>query len=319
MIIVLGSFDGFHKGHQSLFTEAIRLASKSGTPWAVMTFSPHPNLFFSPEKAKLLFTEEEKTVISRYLEIPQVITIPFNEKLASLQPEQFLDKISNDFPLTGIVVGDNFKFGRGRTGNIDFLQNYASRKDLFFSHVSPIKVSGTIISSTMIRGLVSCGEVMKVTDLLGYDFFITGKVIKGDMRGRKLGYPTANLYRDPNKAVPAEGVYASAVFMDERWWPSAVNIGYNPTFSTLEKLRIEAHILDFIGDIYGKTIHLAFLKRLRGELAFRTIEELRHQIRNDADLTRRVYENHVHEHQNFFSLFSNAIQITTDQKKVLPG
>ncbi len=312
MIVVLGSFDGFHKGHQSLFTEARKLAITSATDWAVMTFAPHPNLIFSPEKARLLFTEEEKTVISRYLDIPQVIIIPFNERLANLQPEQFLEKISKDYPLSGIVVGDNFKFGRGRTGNIDFLRNYASRKNLSFSHVPTIKISGTIISSTMIRGLVSCGEVMKVADLLGYEFFITGKVIKGDMRGRKLGYPTANLDRDPHKAVPAEGVYASAVFIGAQWWPSAVNIGYNPTFATSEKLRIEAHILNFIGDIYGKTIHVVFLKRLRGELAFKTTEDLRRQICEDSDLARQVYEKQVHEHQDFFSLFSNALRFAKE-------
>lgn len=307
MIVVLGSFDGFHKGHQTLFREAKNMAIRKRTNWCLITFTPHPQILFSSENARLLFLEKEKRIISRYLGIPNIISIPFDKTLASLAPEAFLEQITARYSISGIVVGDNFKFGRQRTGNIDFLNSYAVRNNITFSHVPPLQVSGNTISSTMIRGLVSCGEVEKVSELLGYDFFISSKVIEGDKRGRRLGYPTANLYRDPHKVVPAEGVYAAVVFNDGKWWPSAVNIGYNPTFGSFEKIRIEAHLLDYMGDLYGKTIHLAFLQKIRGELAFKEIQFLKQQIQEDKELTRQIYEKKMQEKTGYFPAFSNAI------------
>lgn len=310
MIVVLGSFDGFHKGHQILLSKARDIAIARGEDWGVLTFSPHPQSFFSPDKAKLLFTEPEKEVISRFLDIPEMIRLSFDKELSERRPEAFLDHIAHRFAISGIVVGDNFRFGRGRTGNIDFIHNYCLRKGIHFTHIPTLSIGQTTISSTMIRGLISCGEVVEAARLLGYNFFIMGKVIQGDKRGRKLGYPTANLSRTTDKVIPAEGVYSAAVFIQDKWWPSAVNIGFNPTFGDLSSVRIEAHLMDFIGNIYDQTLTIVFLERIRGELSFATPQDLKYQIMEDTRIARSIYENRYTEDRYFFSRFSVASAIS---------
>lgn len=316
MIVVLGSFDGFHKGHQVLLSKARDMATAGGEDWGVLTFSPHPQRFFSPDKAKLLFTEPEKEVISRFLHIPNMIRLAFDKELSELRPEAFLGHIAHRFAISGIVVGDNFRFGRGRTGNIDFLQQYCVRNGIHFTHVPTLSIDHTTISSTMIRGMISCGEVAEAGKLLGYNFFIMGKVIQGDKRGRKLGYPTANLSRTTDKVIPAEGVYSAAVFIKDKWWPSAVNIGSNPTFGELTPVRIEAHLMDFIGNIYDETLSIVFLERIRGELSFGSPGELKYQILEDTRIARSIYEDRYTEDKEFFSRFSLASDLSQICKKL---
>jgi riboflavin kinase/FMN adenylyltransferase len=306
MIVVLGSFDGFHRGHQVLLSKARNIATARGEDWGVLTFSPHPQSFFAPDKSKLLFTESEKEVISRFLDIPEMIRLPFDKELSERRPEAFLDHIAHRFDISGIVVGDNFRFGRGRTGNIEFLQHYCGRNGISFIHIPTLSTDHTTISSTMIRGLISCGEVVEAAKLLGYNFFIMGKVVQGDKRGRKLGYPTANLSRTTDKVIPAEGVYSAAVFIQDKWWASAVNIGSNPTFGDLSSVRIEAHLMDFIGNIYDENLSIVFLERIRGELSFATPADLRYQITEDTRIARSIYERKYTEDRNFFSRFSEA-------------
>ena len=306
MIAVLGSFDGFHKGHQSLFSEACRLAEMKDSQWAIITFTPHPQLFFSSDKTKLLFTELEKNIIGKYLGVPCLIRIPFTRHVAELAPEDFLEYIHSRFKLTGIVVGDNFRFGRGRIGTIDFLRNYCVRTGISFSCLPTISVAGITISSTTIRGLVGCGDVEKAEEFLGYPFFMTGKVVKGNSRGHNLGYPTANLHREPYKVIPADGVYAGAVLADGQWKAAAINIGYNPTFGDIDEIRIEAHLLNFKGSLYGSMIHIIFLKKIRGELVFRSAGELEHQIEDDSEKAKQAYRDAIEEIPNFFSCFSKS-------------
>jgi len=319
MIAVLGSFDGFHKGHQSLFSEADKLAEADHSRWGVVTFSPHPQLFFSPNKVKLLFTELEKDILAQYLEIPQIIRIPFTEEVANLSPESFLEHIHKQFNITGIVVGNNFRFGKGRVGTIDFLRNYCRKTGLAFSCVPTMSIGNTTVSSTMIRGFISCGEVNRAKELLGYFFFMTGKVAAGNRRGRKLGYPTANLCGEPHKVIPAEGVYAGAVLAEGEWKAAAVNVGYNPTFGDIEKIRVEAHMLDFHEDIYSKKIHVVFFEKIRGELTFKSASELERQIAEDSGKAGRIYIKRTEEMPAFFRLFRKSATFYEKCEKPLLG
>lgn len=283
MIIVIGSFDGFHTGHQALFNEAAVLAEELGVEWRVLTFSPHPQLLFPGRDKRLLFTEKERESIAKYLSIPGVIKIPFTEKVAGMDPEEFVNNIEKEYIIHGIVVGKNFRFGYKRQGNVDCLALMADRKGWAFRSVDILKQDGNPVSSTMIRGLVGCGLMENALKLLGYPFFIRNKVVAGDRRGRLLGYPTANIDVPDHKVIPPDGVYACSVIFENKIFPAAVNIGFNPTFFDVSSVRIEAHLIDFDEDLYGKDINVVFWKKIRGEISFNNLKDLSLQIGIDAD------------------------------------
>jgi riboflavin kinase/FMN adenylyltransferase len=279
--VALGEFDGVHLGHR----EVMRGAD------TVLTFEPHPRTVVSPATAPLLITTlATKADLIAGLGVEELVVIPFDGAFAAQEPQAFIDHVLVErLGAERVSVGENFRFGRRARGDTALLRI----QDAFETRVVELVTGdGAVISSSHIRSLIAAGEIERANECLGSDFQLRGPVAHGDKRGRMLGYPTANLVPDPALIYPGHGVYAcrAAVETDGewRWWPAATNVGVRPTFVTGRGLLVEAFLLDFEGDLYGRELRLAFLSRLRGELRFDSIDALIDQMARDVDDTRRI-------------------------------
>ncbi len=290
MIIILGAFDGFHRGHRLLLEKGRELAEQGGDGqnWCVITFSPHPANILHGTEIPVLFTEDERDLLALSMKIPRTIKIPFTRSLAEYSPEQFLDFLQGLLPVSGIVVGGDFRFGHGRRGDTSFLRKYSAEKEWAFAEVEPFTIDGVKVGSRNIRNAVAHGDTETARNLLGYPFFFSGEVIVGDRRGQKLGFPTANVLYPAGKVIPRRGVYAASVFAEEQWYAGALNIGYNPTFLKDTPLRTETYILDFHGDLYGKWIVVFLEEYLREEKKFPSAAELIETMNDDIKRTRGI-------------------------------
>jgi riboflavin kinase/FMN adenylyltransferase len=276
--LAVGEFDGVHIGHR----EVIRGAD------SVLTFEPHPRTVVAPESApKLLTTLEQKADLIAALGVVELIVIPFDGTFAAQSPESFIEHVLvEQLGAEQVSVGENFRFGHRARGDAALLVS----QDAFETRVADlVELDGEIVSSTHIRGVVAAGAVGDAARLLGAPFGMRGIVAHGDKRGRTLGFPTANLVPDPRLAVPDHGVYAcraSVPGMGE--WTAAVSIGVRPTFVTGRGLLVEAFLLDFEGDLYGRELRLDFVERLRGEKRFDSVDALVEQMRADVRATERI-------------------------------
>jgi riboflavin kinase/FMN adenylyltransferase len=271
--IAIGTFDGVHVGHRQVIDRAD----------TVLTFEPHPLSVLHPEAApKLIMPFEIKRDVIEGLGVDELVVIPFDRSFSTIPPEDFCSRILVDtLGAERVSVGENFRFGAKAKGDPEML---ASREE-FESRVVPlIEVDGEIVSSTRIRSLVAAGEVESATNCLGAPFLFEGAVVKGDGRGRTLGFPTANLVPSDDLVSPGHGVYAA--FANGR--PAAVNVGVRPTFETGRGLLIEAYLIDYEGDLYGQTLRVAFIGRLRGERRFPSVEDLVAQMHRDVDAAREL-------------------------------
>jgi riboflavin kinase / FMN adenylyltransferase len=271
--VAVGSFDGVHLGHR----EVIRGCG------SVLTFDPHPTAVVAPQHTpKLLTPLDVKAELVHELGVEEMIVIPFDAEFAKRGPEEFIeDVLVGALGATYVSVGENFRFGNRAKGDPQML----AEDERFSTRVTPLlEVDGEIVSSSHIRGLVLAGEVEPAARFLGTPFQMRGEVVPGDQRGRELGFPTANLIPDDAFVCPGHGVYACLA--DGR--PAAVNVGVRPTFVTGRGELVEAYILDFEGDLYGKQLRLDFLSRLRGERRFQSAEELVEQMHRDVERTREV-------------------------------
>jgi riboflavin kinase/FMN adenylyltransferase len=277
--VAVGSFDGVHLGHR----EVIRGSD------SVLTFDPHPTAIVAPQHTpKLLTSLEVKAELVAALGVEELILIPFDADFAKRSAQEFIDDV-----LVGalgaiyVSVGENFRFGNRAKGDPRML----AEDERFSTRVAPLlEVEGEIVSSSHIRGLVLAGEVEQATRFLGAPFQMRGEVVHGDERGRELGFPTANLIPDDALVCPGHGVYACLADTGDGAAPSpaAVNIGVRPTFDTGRGELIEAYILDYDGDLYGKQLRLDFLSRLRGERRFSSAEALVEQMHRDVERTREI-------------------------------
>src|SRR3954471_9315221 len=254
--VAIGTFDGVHLGHR----EVIRDSD------TVLTFDPHPLAVVHPDALpKLISSPRVKRDLIAGLGVEELVTIPFDREFASRSAESFVeDVLLAQLGATQVAVGENFRFGKGAKGDPEFLR---SRSE-FETRVVPLgEVAGETVSSSHIRGLLAAGEVDKAAEFLGGPFLLEGEVVSGDRRGRELGVPTANIVPDDRYVTPGHGIYAA--------WahgrPAAVNVGVRPTFQTGRGLLVEANLLDFSGDLYGQTLRIAFLERLRGEKRFDSV------------------------------------------------
>jgi riboflavin kinase/FMN adenylyltransferase len=275
--VAVGTFDGVHLGHREVI-------AGSDT---VLTFDPHPVSVVAPQHTpKLLTTPERKAELIASLGVQELVVIPFDAAFARRSADEFVqDVLVGALGAKHVAIGENFRFGHKAQGDPRLLQ----ADERFSTMVHPLlEVDGEIVSSSHIRGLVLAGELAEATRLLGAPFQLCGEVTHGDQRGRELGFPTANLVPDETMACPGHGVYACVA--DGR--PSAVSVGVRPTFQTGRGELIEAYLLDFDGDLYGQTLCLEFLARLRGERRFDTPEALIEQMHRDVAQTRELVGEH---------------------------
>jgi riboflavin kinase/FMN adenylyltransferase len=271
--VAIGTFDGVHLGHR----EVIRGAD------TVLTFDPHPLSVIHPEATpKLISTFPVRRDLIAGLGAEELVVIPFDKSFSEQSAEHFVQHVLLDrLGAVAVSVGENFRFGKGARGTPEFLSGH----DEFETRVVPlVEAAGETVSSSHIRGLVAAGEVDQAAEFLGGPFLFEGEVVPGDKRGRELGMPTANLVPDDAYVTPGHGVYAG--WANGR--PAAVNVGVRPTFETGRGLLVEAHLLDFDDDLYGQTLRIAFLERLRGEKRFDSVAELVAQMRRDVEDARRI-------------------------------
>ncbi|HOI81007.1 MAG TPA: riboflavin biosynthesis protein RibF [Synergistales bacterium] len=282
MIAVIGSFDGFHLGHRSLFHAAEVISKKISDSWCVVTFFPHPQAVLGRRAFLPLFTEPEKDILGSCLGVPEIVRIPFTRELADMDPDDFLDSLERSLFIRGLVVGEDFRFGRNRSGDAALLRELASVHGWEAEIVPALATSsGRKIGSSFIRESITRGNLSDASADLGHPFMVMGIVVHGDGRGKTIGFPTVNLSLTNEKLIPARGVYSGGVAVGTDVFPAAINIGRNPTFPGERDLRCEAHIPGFRGDLYGKEVSLFFLRRLRREMAFPSTSLLVKQMRTD--------------------------------------
>jgi len=291
-VLTLGNFDGVHRGHQALVAKIVEEARvRGGTP-VVLTFDPHPARVLSPDRApRALMTVEQKAEVLTSLGVERVVALPFTLELSRKSPEEFAAIVLRDTVGAGLVaVGPDFRFGRERTGGLETLKRLGPRLGFAIELVPGVLHAGAPISSTRIRDCLAAGDVGEAAALLGRRFFVDGHVVGGEGRGRSLGVPTANL-DVVNEQLPARGVYACwcRAAPDGGAIRGVVNIGNRPTFGEGQS-TVEAHLLDFEGDLYGRSLRVEFAARLREERKFPDASALARQIGQDIAAARRVLE-----------------------------
>lgn len=311
MIAILGAFDGYHLGHQKLLRTASGLALKYGreSDWGVVTFSPHPGSIVRGRKIPVLFTDGERDLLSRYFNIPATLKIPFSRALADLSPMEFLDYMDDLLPLSGIVVGSDFRFGRNREGDTALIEQESKRRGWFFEAAESLVINGEKVASSSIRSHVAHGAMDQAANLLGYPFFFSGTVVRGEGRGAKLGFPTANIHYPSEKVLPKRGVYAASVFVDSEWMPGALNVGVNPTFhEDGSEIRAETHIIGYNGSLYGKNIVIFIEKYLRDEKKFSSSEQLIIRMKQDVQNAENIFFSKVKEDKDVYKLFAERLR-----------
>ena len=275
--LAVGEFDGVHIGHR----EVIRGAD------TVLTFEPHPRTVVAPDSApKLLTPLSVKADLIADLGVRELVVIPFDGARAAQTAQEFIEReLIGRLGAKTVSVGENFRFGNRAKGDADLLR----AQDAFATRVAElVELDGEIVSSTHIRGLVTAGEVDVAHRFLGAPFQMRGTIVHGDKRGRTLGFPTANLVPDNALTVPGHGVYACRAEIDGDTFVAAVNVGVRPTFQTGRGLLVEAFLLDFSADVYGRELRLDFIERLRGERRFDDVDALVEQMHRDVEDTRRI-------------------------------
>jgi len=286
VLLTIGTFDGVHRGHQSLLRQLVCRAQETRRLSAVLTFCPQPRLFLHPKmEPAYLSTVEEKAALLESLGIDLLMLLPFNRELADTPAETFVRKLHDKLHVRELWVGAGFALGHGRSGDTARLQALASQVGYVLRVIDPVRDGGQAISSTRIRDLVLRGEVKDAARLLGRRYALSGRVRLGVQRGRSLGIRTANLWLEAQKAVPANGVYAVWVLADGERHQGVANVGVRPSFGGGERL-LEVHLLDYEGDLYSKSLSIEFAQRLRPEICFADAAALVRQIHRDIDDAR---------------------------------
>lgn len=289
--IALGTFDGVHIGHQEIISKAVDLANEADGTSVVFTFSNHPLSVIDPDRCPLqLITPDYKAELISALGIDLLITIPFTPQFLRLSAEEFINSLLLNIAPKHIVVGPNYSFGFQSKGNPSLLEQ-AGAKYNFSVHIHEgVYWKNQIVSSTFIRQLILDGKVDAAIPLLGRPVKLTGKVIHGDKRGRTLGFPTINLDTPPGLVIPNDGVYAVKIDIKGSSFNGVANIGFRPTFNGTSR-NIEIYILDFNQMIYGEAITVEFIQRIRGEISFNSMDDLKQQIQSDIHKTMELLKN----------------------------
>jgi riboflavin kinase/FMN adenylyltransferase len=286
--VTIGNFDGVHKGHQKLFERVRKMSTVLEASSVVVTFDPHPLRVLAKKSPPFITLLEQKLELIADLGMELCLCLPFTREMASMEPRDFVRSyLVQGLGMRHLVIGYDYAFGRGRSGNYELLQALGREMDFSVEQVGPVLVDDAVVSSSRVRDMVQAGKVWEVRPLLGRFYQVRGQVVRGRNRGgRLLGFPTANLLlRD--ELFPKPGVYAvwaQGVFGTR---PAVANIGYNPTFDN-HVLSVEVHVMDLDRDLYGTDLRVHFVHRLRSERRFSSLDELKGQIAKDAALGRQV-------------------------------
>ncbi len=287
VVLTIGFFDGVHLGHQRIIHDLVKKAELKGIKNCVVTFDRHSSELFSHKSVPLLTSQEEKEEIMSQLGVDLVQVLPFTSHLASLSPYQFLHKLKQSLNFEQIIIGEDFVFGQGRTGNARLLHQIENDFGYKLVAVPFLKLRGEKISSSLLRQWLGKGEIEKVTQVMGRYPTILGKVIEGDGRGKSLGYPTANLKTHPQKLLPSPGVYAGKVKLINMTYRALINVGGRPTFKDFS-LGIEVHILDFSKEIYSQSMRVELISRIRDIQIFPSSLELISRLEEDEREAKKV-------------------------------
>ncbi len=287
-VLSVGNFDGVHRGHQAILREVIRLSNLMNRPSAVLSFDPHPQKVFLGSKAPpLLTTLPQKVRFLGKLGIDAMIICPFNEKIYQYSADQFFSEILvNQLGAGHVVEGEDFTFGKGRTGSPELLKRLGKQHGVGVTIVAPVIFEGERVSSSRIRTWIQEGDVAKARSLLGRPYAVEGKKVTGRGRGKALGYPTVNLVAE-NELLPAIGIYAVHVELNQKAFPGAASLGFNPTFEG-DRFSFEIHLLDFEGEVEDERITVLFYRRLRDEKRFDTDRELIRQMEADVNDVKKI-------------------------------
>jgi riboflavin kinase/FMN adenylyltransferase len=288
-VLTIGNFDGHHRGHRALLQAVVDAArQKNGTP-IVLTFDPHPVKVLAPHvELRFLTSKEEKLARFEQAGISEVIFVPFDRNLAAMSPQAFVHNILRDsIGIRELFVGEHFAFGKNRSGRVADLVALGMECGFTVHPMAPLRVEGEVVSSSRIRTLIQQGDVRGAARYLGRHYCLSGKVIAGQRRGQALGWPTANLPLLSDRVIPADGVYVTTAVWKGRRLDSVSYIGTRPTFGPGERL-LEVYLLDGQHDLYGESVEVQFLQRLRGDLACATAEDLSAQINADVSQAREV-------------------------------
>jgi riboflavin kinase/FMN adenylyltransferase len=288
--LTIGSFDGVHRGHQKLIKKLVVGAHTANAPAVVLTFYPHPAVTLRGRgDSNYLTSPEERAALLGELGVDVVITHPFNQEVAATSARDFMNTLQAHLNIRQLWVGHDFALGRNRQGDVPSLHRLGEEFGFSLNEIPVFEVEGEVVSSSHIRWLLMEGLVEKANRLLGRPYQIKGKVEIGDGRGHALGFPTANLSTWAGHLQPASGVYVSRATVNGVVWGAVTNVGVRPTFEASSvPTRVETHLLDFNGDLYGEEMELTFLARLRPEQKFSTIEELIAQIQSDIKNARAI-------------------------------
>ena len=285
--VALGNFDGIHRGHQYLIEDTIKKANKKNIEPSILLFKNHTKLTINKNNIYILTSNKQKLKILENMGIKTVYTIDFDEDLMKLSSKEFIKNIIVDKLKAKIVtVGFDYRFGYKASGDSEYLKKLGKDYNFETNIIMPICIDKEIVSSTKIRNLIQLGNIEKANKFLGRYYSIIGNIVSGSSRGRKLGYPTANIELIYNYKIPKPGVYKSITILEGKQFLSLTNIGNNPTFNEKD-LKIENYILDFNENIYGKTIEIQFVNFIRENIKFNTAEELLKQITKDVEYIKR--------------------------------
>ncbi len=290
-VLALGNFDGLHRGHRKILDRLQRVAGERRATSVVMTFDPHPPRVVRPDKAPpLLMTKAQKLEGLAQAGVDGAAIVRFTHELSQWEPETFVRTVLVEWlRVSEVWVGANFLFGHDRSGNFSLLRTLGARYGFKAEKIDPVRYKDFVVSSTRVRRLVTEARVDEAAALLGHPYVVEGVVVRGAQRGRSIGFPTANLCSE-NELMPPHGVYATNAIIDGIVLPSVTNIGTRPTVDSSGKTSVETHIFDLERDLYGATMRLAFVQRLRDERAFDSLDLLKSQIAADCARARVLFD-----------------------------
>ncbi|MBC7713937.1 MAG: bifunctional riboflavin kinase/FAD synthetase [Rhizobacter sp.] len=289
--VTIGNFDGVHSGHREFLNQIKKDCVEEHAKFVIVTFVPHPLQILKAHTGFLINTYEERRELLASTGADYLLEIDFTRDFSTLSPEVFLEKFIFSFDgIAKIYLGHDFAFGANKSGDFHVAKTFCDSRKTLLVLQKEFKVKSAAVSSTEVRAAILAGDIPTANELLGRQYFLSGRVIKGEGRGKKIGFPTANLGYSKDLIIPAKGVYVTKVKIKDMVYNSITNIGVNPTFNTGYEIHVETHLLDFTQDIYGDEIKVSFIKKLRDERKFPSVNDLVDQIAADVTQAREYFK-----------------------------